>query len=247
MSNVYGLQFTSGDPRSSIQPSLTPTLLVFAAINGASVVTPGITKPIVAVGLYTFTYTPTLPTYFLADGGSSLSSENRYLSGILDPLYKTDIQIGELGSTMQAIGSTLNAIGTSGIAIGNSLLAYGETTIAYGNSIISQGISSLAYSETLTAYAVSLTAESSSIYAGVLGYSASIQDILARIGQTTSAIGTTSTDPGDLFGYLKRMQEFSEGNQTFSKQSGVWTINTRGNTLLATKTLTNSNTTVSKS
>ena len=240
MSKTYGLQFTSEDPRSGIQPSLSPTLVVFAAIDGSVVVTPGITKPIASVGLYTFNYMPTLPVFFLADGGSSLSAENRYLSGILDPLYKTDIQIGELGSTMQAIGSTLNGLGNSNFALGTTNVALGLSNFAFGNT-------NFAIGTTLTGYAVSLTAESSSIYAGLLGYSSSIQDILARIGQTTSAIGTTSTNPGDLFGYLKRMQEFSEGNQTFNKQSGVWTINTRGNTLLATKTLTNSNTTVSKS
>lgn len=69
----------------------------------------------------------------------------------------------------------------------------------------------------------------------------------AKIGATTSSFGTTSTDPGTVFGYLKRALEFNEGNSTFAKSSGVWSILSRGSsTQIASKTLADSAGTVTK-
>lgn len=60
-------------------------------------------------------------------------------------------------------------------------------------------------------------------------------------GYTGSAFGSTSVNPGDLFGYVKRLQEFNEGPQTFLNSSGQWQIFSRGaSTLLAVKNLTSS-------
>ncbi len=60
------------------------------------------------------------------------------------------------------------------------------------------------------------------------------------IGWTGSAFGSTSIDPSDLMGSIKRRQEFDEGVQTFAKSSGYWNIFSRGaSTLLTIKTLTN--------
>ncbi len=68
-------------------------------------------------------------------------------------------------------------------------------------------------------------------------------NLSAQIGYTGSSIGSTSVDPGDLFGYVKRAMELSEGNQTFIKSSGQWAIYDRGaSTLLRMKTLTSSTT-----
>ena len=92
---------------------------------------------------------------------------------------------------------------------------------------------------TLTAYSVTITSIAS------FGATNSAE-LLLRMGSTASAFGTTSIDPVDLFGYLKRSQEFQEGDQTFNKVSGAWNISTRGGTLLVTKTLSNSSTEVSK-
>lgn len=68
-----------------------------------------------------------------------------------------------------------------------------------------------------------------------------------QIGSTVSSFGSTSVDPGDIFGMVKRLQELLEGNATFNKTSGVWDIYSRGSsTLLREKTLTDSTNSSSK-
>jgi hypothetical protein len=63
------------------------------------------------------------------------------------------------------------------------------------------------------------------------------------VGYTGSSIGSTSVDPVDVMGLIKRRQEWEEGVQTFVKSSGVWNVYSRGaSTLLNQKTLTNSTT-----
>lgn len=74
-----------------------------------------------------------------------------------------------------------------------------------------------------------------------------IQAVDEAIGATTSSFGGTATDPATLYGYLKRLQEFNEGNATFTKSSGVWDIYSRGSsTLLIEKVLTNATATTTK-
>lgn len=69
----------------------------------------------------------------------------------------------------------------------------------------------------------------------------------ALIGTVGSTFGGTGTDPLDLFGYLKRAQEFWEGNDSFSKATGVWSIYSRGASYqLQSKTLSNDVTGVTK-
>jgi len=68
-----------------------------------------------------------------------------------------------------------------------------------------------------------------------------------RIGTTTDVYGSASVDPTTIYGYVKRLQELQEGNASFNKTSGVWTVQSRsGATTLATKTLSNGSTLVSK-
>ena len=63
----------------------------------------------------------------------------------------------------------------------------------------------------------------------------------------TDSFGSTSVDPTTLFGYAKRMLEFSEGNAVFNKSLGTWDIYSRGSsTLLREKTLTNTTTSATK-
>ena len=122
----------------------------------------------------------------------------------------------EYGITLTAIGTTNTAIGTSITAVGVSLTASGVSQIALGNTILS--------------YLSGLSSP-----------------ILIGIGSTASSFGSTSSDPIDLFGYLKRIQENLEGNNTFIKSTGVLSILSRGSsTLLATKTIANSVSTVIK-
>ncbi len=67
------------------------------------------------------------------------------------------------------------------------------------------------------------------------------------VGYTASSFGTTLLGPDGLFGYAKRSMEYQEGNATFLKSSGVWSIFSRGSsTLLSTKVLTQDTTGVTK-
>ena len=68
-----------------------------------------------------------------------------------------------------------------------------------------------------------------------------------KMGYTTDSFGTTLVDPSTVLGYLKRNQEFQEGDSTFTKATGVWDISTRGSsTLLREKHLTNTTTSATK-
>lgn len=67
------------------------------------------------------------------------------------------------------------------------------------------------------------------------------------VGYTGSSVGDTSVSPGTVMGFISRLREFNEGNSSFLKSSGEWSIYTRGSsTLLSVKTLTNSTTGVTK-
>lgn len=73
------------------------------------------------------------------------------------------------------------------------------------------------------------------------------QKIDLAIGYTGSGYGSTSIEPVDVMGLLKRNQEFQEGNQTFLKSSGNWSIFSRGSsTLLASKVISSSTTGVTR-
>ncbi len=65
-----------------------------------------------------------------------------------------------------------------------------------------------------------------------------VANIAPLIGSTVASFGSTSVDPSTVFGYLRRSMEVQEGNQTFLKSTGQWSILSRGSsTLLATKLL----------
>ena len=67
-----------------------------------------------------------------------------------------------------------------------------------------------------------------------------IQSVNESVSNFSDSFGSTSIDPTTVLGYLKRLQEFLEGNQDFIKSTGSWNIYSRGSsTLLREKTLTN--------
>lgn len=75
-----------------------------------------------------------------------------------------------------------------------------------------------------------------------------IQAVDEKIGTTSDSFGTTATDPSTVFGYLKRNQEFQEGDAVFTKSSAQWNIYNRGSTtLLRSKSLSNNTTEATKS
>lgn len=158
MAKTYWLAFGNGNPASNT--GLSPTFTVFAGGDGASLATPpGITEIPAASGLYRFIYGPTNAIVFTVDGGAALSSSDRYIGGVLDPIQAVD----------------------------------------------------------------------------------------EKVGTTADSFGSTSADPGSMFGYLKRNQEFHEGDAIFTKSTGVWDVYSRGSsTLLMEKTLTNTNSLATK-
>ena len=119
-------------------------------------------------------------------------------------------------------GTTLVAIGTTNVALGTTAVALGITNVAIGTSPVALGTT-------------------------ILANGTSLNVVVTGLGSTASSFGTSSADPVDLFGYMKRILENLEGNQTFTKPSGSLAVYSRGSsTLLTTKTIANSVSLVTK-
>lgn len=149
-----------------------------------------------------------------------------------------------LGTTNVALGTTAvflgGAIGTTLGALGSSIMAFGATNFALGTTGVALGTTNVALGTTNVAIGTSLTALGTSIYAGLNDLGSSMAGVFAAIGSTASSFGDSSTDPVDLFGYLKRIRENLEGNRSYIKPSGALSLNARNGTTLITKTITNS-------
>jgi hypothetical protein len=91
MAKTYIVSFGSGNPQAST--GLRPTFLIFSA-GAMAVSPPGVTETPISSGLYQFNYGPTIATAYLLDGAGSLSSVDRYIAGVLDPLQAVDQQLG---------------------------------------------------------------------------------------------------------------------------------------------------------
>lgn len=101
---TYLLKFGSGNPSSF--SGLSPTFTLFQigpTLPWANLTAPGVTEISTGSGIYTFGYNATLPIAFVADGGAVLSSADRYITGILDPIQAVDQRVGFPGDS---IGST---------------------------------------------------------------------------------------------------------------------------------------------
>ena len=236
MSKIYWFSFS---PNPSDTANLTPVFLNFAKFDGTTLAAPGITQPFTGTGFYQFTYTPTFSIAFKIDGattGGGLTTSIRYIVGSLDPSDRTDELLAEQGSTLSAIGMSNVALGTTGIAIGTTNVSYGVLNNALGTTSVALGTTNAALGT--TSVALGITSISYEVLILAAGSSAALSN--AAIGSTASVYGSSSTDPVDLFGYLKRIREFLEGNQGFDKSTGSWSIYSRSSaTLLITKTLTN--------
>jgi hypothetical protein len=222
----YGVRFGSGDPRSFSGYNATFLFFVNMA-TGATVTPPAIAELFAGTGIYNFQWGTTTPIAFLVDAATtSPGSTGRYVSGQLDPNDRGD----EYAATMIAMGNTSIALGITGIALGTTAVALGITSIAFGTSIIAQGVSNAAQNVT------------------ILSQGTSISVAVAGVGTPSSSFGTSAADPTDLFGYMRRIQELLEGNNTYNKVSGAFTLLSRGSSVtLASKTVTNSVSLVTKS
>lgn len=192
---TYWLKFGSGDPRP--YTGLTPTFLQFFDNTGQTLSPPSIAEVkyggATASGMYGFSYniSSTQSICFLAFSVTLLANTNdRYVSGILDPVQAVDQPVVATGITISGMAATLLALGSSS-SIANSF-----------------------------------------------------------IGSTASSIGSTSVDPTTVFGFLKRMTEFLEGDNVFYAAGGTWLIYNRASlgstTLLRVKTILNSGAGVTK-
>lgn len=239
MAKTYFARFGTGNPSSS--SGLSPTFIYFRDSAGNAVTPPAISELSASSGIYSWTWSPTLPIAFVLDGATTgLATGSRYVVGAMDP---SDM-INETGSTLVALGTSLVALGTTGVALGTTNVALGTTNVALGTTNVALGTTGVALGISGVALGTSNFALGTSIYAQ--GQSMTVT--VAGIGTAGSTIGGSATDPIDLFGYMKRALEFWEGNAAFNKTSGAWGIYSRGSSiLLRSKTLTNATDGITKS
>ena len=231
MSQYYTIAFPNG---SSLVSGLSPTMITFMnLVTGTSNAAPAISEIATNTGMYQFQYGTTQPIYFLADAATTSPGAGRYVFGQLDPSDRIDY----FGTSILAIGNTSVAIGTTTVAQlsneGTTLVAIGNTSIAYGGTIladlVNQGLTLVAIGNTTAGIGTSLTV------------------VVAGIGSTASFIGNSSTYPVDLFGYMMRLDALLEGQQQFTKGSGLLNMyDLTGATLLSARTITNSASLVTK-
>lgn len=207
----YWAVFGSGAP--STKSGLAPTFITFITATGANGTPPAITEP-GSKGLYKFSYdaSATMISFVLDGATTGLSTSDRYVVGVLDPQ-------DTFGVTLNAFGVSLNALSTTMIAQGATIVGIGASLNAASVTLGGIGLSLVGIAATLTPVAT-----------GVAG-------LVTSVGSTASSIGSTSVDPGDIYGFLKRAQEFQEGNQTYTKATGILDYMSRGNTLIAEKTI----------
>lgn len=101
MAKQYVMKF--GSLNASRYTGLTPTFTVFYAGGLTAVAPPGITETPVGSGLYNFSYDPTMMIEFEVDAGSSVTSSDRYITDVLDPIQAVDQKVG---FTTDSFGST---------------------------------------------------------------------------------------------------------------------------------------------
>lgn len=228
----YWFAFGSGSP--STNTGLAPTFISFVNGSGQTIAPPSITETYAGTGLYKASYQATQTICFVLDGATTgLASADRYIAGVFDPNDLFGVTLSASSVTLAAIGLTLTAQGSTLVGIGNTGIALGTTAVAQNVGLLAQGV-------TLTALGNTTLAQF-----GPLGTSLSAIGLL--IGSTASSYGSTSTDPSDVLGFLKRAQEFMEGNQVYTKSTGILDFFSRGSTtLLREKTVSDTSTITTK-
>lgn len=236
---------------SSAVSGLAPTFIVFVTPGGANGTPPAITEP-GSLGLYKFDYDASLTQIaFVCDGAtSSLAFSDRYVQGVLDPYDTFGVTLNSayaLGVTSVALGTTAVAIGTTSVAIGTTLTAFGLTNVALGTTNVALGTTAVAGIGNVSATLIATGATIVAIGNTLAGLNASFGSIASLLGDTSSLIGDNATDPTTVFGFLKRAQETREGDETYTKATGVLNIYDRtGATLLRAQTIAESATEVTR-
>ena len=232
----YYFRFGTGNP--STYSGLSPTFIVFRSPAGAT--TPPSISELSTTGVYNFQYECTGSVAFVVDGATTLlTTADRYIAGALDVSDRLDEFLGRAGDAIgfstaygqilqaAAYGLTGVALGTTSVAIGTSLVAIGTTNFALGTTNVAIGTSNIALGTSILAQGVST---------------------LALIGTATDTIGDSVSEPNTLFGFIRRCENVLEGQSAYVKATGVLTLKDKtGQTTLATRTIADSTSSVTKS
>lgn len=184
---------------------------------------------------------------------TAIGTEQTNMGSTLVSIGNTGIAIGStILADVVAQGSTLVGIGNTSIALGSTtiadILALGSSVsvLSLGSSVAAMGVTLSAIGLTISGMGNTLSGIGATLIFDDSALGASLLALDAKIGTVSDTFGTSSVDPTTLFGKVNRLQEDAEGQGSFNKTTGIWSINSRGGSLLATRTLTNTATLVNK-
>lgn len=259
MPRDYWFSFNS---QPSVAASLAPTFITFINTSGQTIAPPSVTETYAGSGLYKVNYQATQTIAFVLDGFTTGLGSNRYIPGVFDPQDLFGNSLISIGASLTALGNTLVGYGVSIMAFEATNLANGTTLIGYGVSILAQGVSNIALGTSNIALGVSSIAQGVTIISWVssIGTSLGVQGsslvaigntlstLASYVGSTASTFGDSGTQPSTVFGYQKRVVEFLEGNQTYTKATGGLVFYSRGSSYtIASKTVSDTSTQTTKS
>jgi len=228
---VFGASAVSG---------LAPTFVTFKTITNANATPPSISE-IGTSGLYLFQYDASLTQIAFSCWGAttSLSFSDQYVYGFLDPQDTFGVTLNAAyaaGVTGVALGTTSVALGTSNIALGTTAVALGNTAVALGITAVAIGTSNIALGTTMVAIGTT-----------ILSQVAFGSSLMFLVGDNASLIGNDVSDPTTVFGFLKRAMNTREGDENYTKATGVLQIyDLTGATLLRTQTISDTATNVTR-
>lgn len=243
MSRDYTFAFGANPSNNT---GLAPTFIFFVNSAGATITPPAITELLASSGLYKASYNATQMISFILDGATTaLSSSDRYITGVFDPADKfastltgMGSTLGGMGTTLAGMGNTLFAAGSTLTQIGTNLTNQGATLVAQGSTLSSIATTTTGLGTTLTALNVNVTNNATYIAnagATLVATGATLSAVAATLatmselmGSTQSSFGSTNVDPLTLFGYMRRLQEIAEGNQVYTKATGLFALYSRG-------------------
>lgn len=260
MARDYFFAFGGGNPATNA--SLTPTFITFVNNAGTTFAPPAIAEKYPGSGLYYVSYGATQTMAFVLDGATSgLATTDRYISGVFDPYDQFGVTLNSayaLGVTnlsyvtqILANGTTLFALDTLNFGLGTTAVA--GITLVYGQGSTLFALDSVGNS-IITFIGNSLIAQSTELFAigstlsSISSLGSSFLGLASILGTTASSYGSTNVDPVDVMGYLKRNRELMEGNQVYTKATGLLDLYVRGGaTLLIEKTISDTSTQTTKS
>jgi hypothetical protein len=245
----YWFAFGSGNP--STYTGLAPTFIKFVDTSGGATTPPSIAESPAGSGLYKSAYQPNGTICFVLDGATTgLASADRYIAGVMDPLDLMGGTLVATGTSLLAMGTTLLANGVLVTQVGTTLLSFaaaqGTSMSAMGSTAINNGNLTTNFGTSFLAFASGQGSSTTAIGSTLVAVGNTLTALAGFIGSTASSYGSTGIDPTTVFGFLIRAQEMREGNQTYTKSTGVLDFFTRGGTLIREKTISDTSTQTTK-